>query len=157
VLCACGGIKKCFIGQGDLVYSGLRGLGGLGFVGVVEEESAAVGEFDILICDILACRMWRGKSKDIVVVLFICSSWHSFIIGRSWRERFSLTGPRWLLSTQGLGSKYIKQYSGPFISLSGRFDVKESLLPHEDPLCLSRPFCPSFLRVSIPDADLRDP
>jgi len=81
VLCACGGIKKCLVGEGDLVYSGLRGLGGLGFVGVVEEKSAAVGEFDILICDILVCRMWWGKSKDIVVVLFSCSSWHSFIIG----------------------------------------------------------------------------
>ena len=41
-----------------MVYGGLRGwgrgLGRRGFVGVVEEEGAAVGELDILLVELIA-------------------------------------------------------------------------------------------------------
>lgn len=51
------GVDEGFVGGGDGVYGwgGARGGGrggGGGFVGVVEEEGAAVGEADVLGCEV---------------------------------------------------------------------------------------------------------
>lgn len=47
-----------------------------GFVGVVEEEGAAVGEADVLVCEVFCFGGVGWEGEDFVVVLRGDAFWH---------------------------------------------------------------------------------
>lgn len=73
------GVDEGFVGEGDGVYGGFRRgwwRGGGGFVGVVEEEGAAVGEADVLVCEVFCFGRVGWEGEDFVVVLRGDAFWH---------------------------------------------------------------------------------
>lgn len=45
---------------------------------MVEEEGAAVGEADVLVCEGFACGGVGGEGEDFVVVLRVGAFWHGY-------------------------------------------------------------------------------
>ena len=47
-----------------------------GLVGVVEEEGAAIGVADVIVCEVFACRNAGWETEDFVMILGGGSFWH---------------------------------------------------------------------------------